>query len=458
MIGRARSDANIEDTPETMDTPTPALSLLDFRMPLSREAFARANRVIPGGVNSPARAFGAVGGSPPFIARAKGPYLYDIDEHSYIDYVGSWGPMILGHARPEVVSAVAAALEMGSSFGAPTVREVEIAEVVVRAVPSIAKVRFVSSGTEAAMSAVRVARGVTGRSKIVKMAGHYHGHIDALLVQAGSAATTLGVPNSPGVTDGATRDTILCPFNDAGAVADVLARFPGQVAAVLLEPIAGNMGLVPPRAGYLAALREMTKKAGTLLVFDEVMTGFRVAHGGAQELYGITPDLTALGKIIGGGLPAAAYGSSSAIMDQISPVGPIYQAGTLSGNPLAMAAGLTTLSLLGQGALYERLEVLSARLAEGLDRAATDAGVPHVVQRVGSMLTLFFHDGPIHDYDGAKRSDTQLFARYFWEMLARGVYLPCSQFEAAFVSTAHTEDEIDRTVQAAREALKASLS
>jgi glutamate-1-semialdehyde 2,1-aminomutase len=458
MIGRARSDANIEDTPETMDTPTPALSLLDFRMPLSREAFARANRVIPGGVNSPARAFGAVGGSPPFIARAKGPYLYDIDEHSYIDYVGSWGPMILGHARPEVVSAVAAALEMGSSFGAPTVREVEIAEVVVRAVPSIDKVRFVSSGTEAAMSAVRVARGVTGRSKIVKMAGHYHGHIDALLVQAGSAATTLGVPNSPGVTDGATRDTILCPFNDAGAVADVLARFPGQVAAVLLEPIAGNMGLVPPRAGYLAALREMTKKAGTLLVFDEVMTGFRVAHGGAQELYGITPDLTALGKIIGGGLPAAAYGSSSAIMDQISPVGPIYQAGTLSGNPLAMAAGLTTLSLLGQGALYERLEVLSARLAEGLDRAATDAGVPHVVQRVGSMLTLFFHDGPIHDYDGAKRSDTQLFARYFWEMLARGVYLPCSQFEAAFVSTAHTEDEIDRTVQAAREALKASLS
>jgi glutamate-1-semialdehyde 2,1-aminomutase len=439
-----------------MDTPTPARSRPDFQLPLSREAFARANRVIPGGVNSPARAFGAVGGSPPFIASAKGAYLFDIDGHSYIDYVGSWGPMILGHVHPQVGGAIAAALELGSSFGAPTMREVEIAELVVEAVPSINKVRFVSSGTEAAMSAVRVARGVTGRSKIIKMAGHYHGHIDALLVQAGSAATTLGIPNSPGVTEGAVQDTILCPFNDAGAVADILARFPGQVAAVLLEPIAGNMGLVPPRPGYLAALREMTEKAGTLLVFDEVMTGFRVAYGGAQELYGIAPDLTALGKVIGGGLPAAAYGSSAAIMDQVSPVGPIYQAGTLSGNPLAMAAGLTTLRLLSQGALYERLEVLSARLAEGLDRAATDAGLPHVVQRVGSMLTLFFHDGPVHDYDDAKRSDTHLFARYFWEMLARGVYLPCSQFEAAFVSTAHTEDEIDRTVQAAREALQAS--
>jgi glutamate-1-semialdehyde 2,1-aminomutase len=453
---RARSDRIDEVTSETMDTPTPARSRPDFQLPLSREAFARANRVIPGGVNSPARAFGAVGGSPPFIARANGAYLYDIDDHSYIDYIGSWGPMILGHAHPQVGGAIAAALELGSSFGAPTVREVEIAEAVVEAVPSIDKVRFVSSGTEAAMSAVRVARGVTGRSKIIKMAGHYHGHIDALLVQAGSAATTLGTPNSPGVTEGAVQDTILCPFNDPGAVADVLARFPGQIAAVLLEPIAGNMGLVPPRPGYLAALREMTEKARTLLVFDEVMTGFRVAYGGAQELYRITPDVTALGKVIGGGLPAAAYGSSTAIMDQVSPVGPIYQAGTLSGNPLAMAAGLTTLRLLSQGALYERLEALSARLAEGLDRAATDAGLPHVVQRVGSMLTLFFHDGPIYDYDDAKRSNTRLFARYFWEMLARGVYLPCSQFEAAFVSAAHTEDDIDRTVQAAREALQAS--
>ncbi len=326
------------------------------------------------------------------------------------------------------------------------------------AVPSVEKVRFVSSGTEAAMSAVRVARGVTGRSKIVKMSGHYHGHVDALLVQAGSAATTLGTPNSPGVTEGATRDTILCPFNDARAVADVLGRFPGDVAAVLLEPIAGNMGLVPPEPGYLAALRELTEKHGTLLIFDEVMTGFRVAYGGAQALYGITPDMTALGKVIGGGLPAAAYGASAAVMDRVSPAGPIFQAGTLSGNPLAMAAGLATLRLLRDESPYERLERLSARLAEGLDRAATDAGVPHVVQRVGSMLTLFFHDGPVRNYDDARGSDTRLFGRFFWEMLARGVYLPCSQFEAAFVSAAHTEDDIDRTIDAAREALRASLT
>jgi glutamate-1-semialdehyde 2,1-aminomutase len=290
---------------------------------------------------------------------------------------------------------------------------------------------------------------------IIKMTGHYHGHIDALLVQAGSAATTLGVPNSPGVTQGATQDTLLCPFNDASAVADLLDHHRGQVAAVLLEPIAGNMGLVPPRPGYLEALRELTEHHGALLVFDEVMTGFRVAHGGAQAWYGVTPDLTALGKIIGGGLPAAAYGASARIMDNISPAGPIYQAGTLSGNPLAMAAGLTTLRLLRDEPPYERLEGLSARLAEGLDRAATDAKVPHVVQRAGSMLTLFFHHGPVHNYEEAKQSDTRLFARFFWEMLARGVYLPCSQFEAAFVSAAHTEADIDRTIAAARESLRA---
>jgi glutamate-1-semialdehyde 2,1-aminomutase len=275
------------------------------------------------------------------------------------------------------------------------------------------------------------------------------------LVQAGSAATTLGTPNSPGVTEGAVQDTILCPFNDVKAVSDVLAQFPGQVAAVLLEPIAGNMGLVPPQPGYLEALRELTAKDGSLLIFDEVMTGFRVAYGGAQALYGITPDLTALGKVIGGGLPAAAYGARAPIMNQVSPVGPIYQAGTLSGNPLAMAAGLATLQILRDESPYDRMEALSARLAEGLDRAATDAGVPHVVQRVGSMLTLFFHDGPVLDYDDARRSDTKLFARFFWEMLARGVYLPCSQFEAAFVSAAHTEGDIDQTIAAAREALEA---
>ncbi len=435
--------------------PTPAGSKPEFELPLSHMAFERANKVIPGGVNSPARAFGAVGGEPPFIARGHGAYLHDIDGHSYIDYVGSWGPMILGHAHPQVRGAIVEALDQGTSFGAPTIREIEIAEVVAEAIPSIEKVRFVSSGTEAAMSAVRLARGVTGRPKIIKMTGHYHGHVDALLVQAGSAATTLGTPNSPGVTAGAVEDTILCPFNDVHAVALALAQFPGQVAAVLLEPIAGNMGLVPPLPGYLAALRELTEKQGSLLVFDEVMTGFRVAYGGAQELFGIRPDLTALGKIIGGGLPAAAYGASARIMDHVSPAGPIYQAGTLSGNPLAMAAGLSVLKILRDRSIYDRLESLSSRLADGLDRAATDARVPHSVQRVGSMLTLFFHDGPVKNYDDARGSDTRLFARFFWEMLARGVYLPCSQFEAAFVSAAHIEDDIDRTVDAARESLRA---
>ncbi|HEV3166726.1 MAG TPA: glutamate-1-semialdehyde 2,1-aminomutase [Isosphaeraceae bacterium] len=437
-----------------MTSSTPAGSRPEFSLPRSHEAFARACNVIPGGVNSPARAFGAVGGEPPFIARAEGAYLFDIEGHRYIDYVGSWGPMILGHAHHGVNQAVSEALALGSSFGAPTVREVEIAEAVIAAVPSIEKVRFVSSGTEATMSAVRLARGFTGRNKIIKMAGHYHGHVDALLVQAGSGATTLGTPNSPGVTAGATADTILCPYNDASTIADVFAHFPGQIAAVLLEPIAGNMGLVPPRSGYLELLSELTTKHGALLIFDEVMTGFRVAYGGAQARYGIRPDLTALGKILGGGLPAAAYGGAGKIMDQISPVGPIYQAGTLSGNPLAMAAGLKTLQILREQPPYDRLEALSTRLAEGLDRAATKAGLPHVVQRVGSMLTLFFNANPVHHYDDAKRSDTARFARFFWEMLARGVYLPCSQFEAAFVSAAHTEEYIEQTIAAAEEALR----
>ena len=437
---------------------TPATSVPSYRLPESHAAFVRANKVIPGGVNSPARAFGAVGGEPPFMARAQGQFLYDIDGHQYIDYIGSWGPMILGHGHPSVKRAVAEALETGTSFGAPTTREIDIAEAVVEAVPSVEKVRFVSSGTEAAMSAVRVARGVTGRDKIVKMTGHYHGHVDALLVQAGSAVTTLGHPNSPGVTAGATADTILCPFNDIMAVAEAFRQFPGQVAAVLLEPVAGNMGLVPPASGYLEKLRDLTAKDGALLVFDEVMTGFRLALGGAQERFGVTPDLTALGKIVGGGLPAAAYGASSRVMDFVSPAGPIYQAGTLSGNPLAMAAGLETIRILRDESPYERLEILSSRLAEGLRRAATDAKVPHVVQRVGSMLTLFFHDGPVTDYASALRSDTALFGRFFWEMLARGVYLPCSQFEAAFVSAAHTEADVDHTIQAAGEALRAATA
>jgi glutamate-1-semialdehyde 2,1-aminomutase len=438
-----------------MNAPTPALSRPGFHLPKSQAAFQRACRLTPGGVNSPARAFGAVGGQPPFIDHGDGPYLHDIDGHSYIDYVGSWGPLILGHAHPKVRAAIATALELGSTFGAPTLREIEIAQVVAAAVPSIEMVRFVSSGTEAVMSAVRVARGVTARAKIIKMTGHYHGHVDGLLVQAGSAATTLGTPNSPGVTAGAAGDTILCPFNDAQAVAHALAKSRGEVAAVLLEPIAGNMGLVPPAPGYLAALRELTASDGALLIFDEVITGFRVAYGGAQALYGVTPDITILGKIVGGGLPAAAYGASARIMNQVSPAGPIFQAGTLSGNPLAMAAGLTTLELLRDLAPYDRLESLTARLAEGIDRAATDAGIPHVVARIGSMFTLFFHDGPVSNYDEARQSDTVRFGRFFWEMLARGVYLPCSQFEAVFVSTAHTEDLIDQTIQAAGEALHA---
>lgn len=434
---------------------TPAASVPEFALPHSHEAFVRANRSIPGGVNSPARAFGAVGGEPPFISRAQGAYLYDIDGHQYIDYIGSWGPMILGHGHPRVKATIREALELGSSFGAPTVRETEIAELVIEMVPSIEKVRFVSSGTEAAMSGIRLARGATGRHKIIKMAGHYHGHVDSLLVQAGSAATTLGTPNSPGVTPGAAADTILCPFNDVAAVEEILRAYPGEVAALLLEPVAGNMGLVPPSPGYLERLRELTDRNGVILVFDEVMTGFRLARGGAQERFGVTPDLTALGKIVGGGLPAAAYGAKTAIMDHVSPVGQVYQAGTLSGNPLAMAAGLETLRILQESPPYDRLESLSARLEEGLHKAAADLGIPHVIQRVGSMFTLFFTADPVTDYESAKRSDTRRFARFFWEMMARGVYLPCSQFEAAFVSATHTEADIDATIAAARAALRA---
>jgi glutamate-1-semialdehyde 2,1-aminomutase len=419
----------------------------------SREAFDRASQLIPGGVNSPARAFGAVGGHPIFIARGEGARLYDIDGNDYLDYVGSWGPLILGHCHPRVVRAVEEALHKGASFGAPTELETQLAELIVDAVPSIEMVRMVSSGTEASMSAVRLARGYTGRDVIVKFAGCYHGHVDALLVAAGSSASTLGVPNSPGVPRGCTQDTLLLRFNDTQGLADAFAAHGDRIAGVILEPVVGNMGLVPPAPEFLAQLRALTQRHGALLIYDEVMTGFRLAYGGAQALYKQLPDLTVLGKVVGGGLPVGAYGGRAEIMSRVMPAGPVFQAGTLSGNPLAMAAGVATLLELRERPPYAKLETLSAKLADGLGRAAAAAGVPHCVQRVGSMVTLFFTAGPVTDYDGAKASDTARFGRFFWAMMDRGMYLPCSQFEAAFVSAAHTEADVNRTVAAAQEAL-----
>jgi glutamate-1-semialdehyde 2,1-aminomutase len=420
----------------------------------SREAFQRACRVLPGGVNSPARAFGAVGGEPLFIARGEGPYLYDLDGNQYLDFIGSWGPLILGHAHPRVVRAVEETLRRGASFGAPTEQETQLAEMVVAAVPSIEMVRMVSSGTEASMSAVRLARGFTGRDVIAKFAGCYHGHVDSLLVQAGSSATTLGVPNSPGVPRGCTADTLVLRFNDVQGLADAFATHGDQIAGVILEPIAGNMGLVTPTEEFLGELRRLTDKHGSLLIFDEVMTGFRLAYGGAQQLYKQMPDLTVLGKIIGGGLPVGAFGGRADVMKKVLPAGPVFQAGTLSGNPLAMASGLATLQELRDHPPYARLEQMGSRLAEGLTKAAGAAGVPVCLNRVGSMWTLFFTPGPVVNYDTARLCDTARFARFFWAMMDRGVYLPCSQFEAAFLSAAHAEKHIDQTLAAAREALQ----
>jgi glutamate-1-semialdehyde 2,1-aminomutase len=419
----------------------------------SREAFARACRAIPGGVNSPARAFGAVGGQPLFIARGEGPYLIDIDGNRYLDYVGSWGPLILGHAHPAVVQAVEKALHHGASFGAPTEIETELAELIIAAVKSIEMVRMVSSGTEAAMSAIRLARGFTGRDLIVKFAGCYHGHVDSLLVQAGSSATTLGVPNSPGVPKSCTADTLSLRFNDTEGLAEAFRAHGDQVAGVILEPVVGNMGLVAPRREFLTDLRRLTERHGAVLIYDEVMTGFRLAFGGAQELYGQRPDLTIFGKIVGGGLPVGAYGGRADIMQKVMPAGPVFQAGTLSGNPLAMAAGWATLRELRDHPPHERLEKMGKALADGLDQAATAAGLTHQLARVGSMWTLFFAPEPVTDYDMAKKSDTARFARFFWAMMDRGIYLPCSQFEAAFLSAAHTEEHVGQTVAAAREAL-----
>ena len=420
-------------------------------MTQSEELFARAQRLIPGGVNSPVRAFKAVGGTPLFIRKAEGARMWDADGKGYIDYVGSWGPLILGHAHPSVVEAITQAAVRGTSYGAPCAAEVELADRVVRLVPSIQKVRFVSSGTEATMSALRLARGFTGRNKILKFEGCYHGHADALLVAAGSGVATLGIPGSPGVPPGTVADTVTAPFNDLGAVEKVVEAHGPDLAAIIVEPVAGNMGCVAPRDGYLQGLRDLATRAGAILVFDEVMTGFRLSSGGAQVLYGIKPDLTCLGKIIGGGLPVGAYGGRADIMDHVAPSGPVYQAGTLSGNPLAMAAGCVTLDLLQRAGTYMRLEMLAARLHAGLLGARDEADVKVTINRVGSMITLFFTPGPVHDYASAKTSDTALFARFFHELLARGIYFPPAQYEAAFVSLAHTESDIDATVRAAGE-------
>jgi glutamate-1-semialdehyde 2,1-aminomutase len=415
--------------------------------------FEQAQRLIPGGVNSPVRAFRGVGGTPRFIARGAGAHLYDVDDNRYVDYVLSWGPLILGHAHADVVAAVAEQAARGTSFGAPTELESEIAQMVTQIMPAVEMLRFVSSGTEATMSVVRLARAYTGRSKVIKFAGCYHGHADEFLVQAGSGVATLGLPDSPGVPAAVTADTLSTPYNDLAAVERLLELHPQQVAAIIIEPVAGNMGLVPPAEGFLPGLRRLASQHGALLVFDEVMTGFRVALGGAQARYGVTPDLTCLGKVIGGGLPAAAYGGRRDIMEQIAPAGPVYQAGTLSGNPLAMAAGIVTLRAISQPGVFERLEQATARLRDGFLAAAQAADVPLQAAAVGSMWGFFFAAEPVTDYASAKQhADTARYARFFHAMLDRGVYLAPSQFEAAFVSLAHDDALLQQTIAAAAEA------
>lgn len=410
---------------------------------------------MPGGVNSPARAFGAVGGTPLFIDHANGPYLVDIDGGRFLDYIGSWGPMILGHAHPEVIDAVRQAAERGTSYGAPTEAESRLAEQIIEAVPSVEKVRLVNSGTEATMSAIRVARGATGRVKVIKFSGNYHGHVDSLLVAAGSSAATLGVPDSPGVTPGAGQDTIVLPYNDVAAIRDCFERYAGEVAAVIMEPVVGNMGCVIPATEFLREVRQLTAADGAILIFDEVMTGFRLALGGAQERFGIIPDMTTLGKIVGGGMPLGAYGGKAEIMDHVLPAGKVFQAGTLSGNPVAVAAGSTTLRILRDDPPYEYLDRLGDRLAQGLRHAASTAGVEHQVQQIGSMLTLFFNPDPVREWVDADRSDRHAYGRYFWEMIHRGIYLPCSQFESWFFSRVHDDAMIDETIAAAEDALRA---
>ena len=418
----------------------------------SEQLFSTAQNLIPGGVNSPVRAFRGVGGTPRFISSARGATITDVDGRTYIDYVGSWGPMILGHADEEVVAAVQEVAAKGTSFGAPTELEINLAQEVIDAVPSIEMVRMVSSGTEATMSAIRLARGVTGRTKLVKFEGCYHGHADSLLVKAGSGVATLGLPDSPGVPAAFAENTITVPFNNPAALEQIFAEH-ADIAAVIIEPVVGNMGCVPPQPGYLEAVRELTRDHGALLIFDEVMTGFRLARGGAQERYNISPDITTLGKIIGGGLPVGAYGGSREIMNHIAPAGPVYQAGTLSGNPLSMTAGLITLRRLRDKSVYDRLEDASSKLCEGLANAAREAGVKTVTNRVGSMWTSFFTSEPVVDWDSANKCDRQLYGKFFHAMLDEGIYLAPSQFEAAFVSLAHTDEIIEQSVEAARKAL-----
>ncbi len=421
----------------------------------SETAFARAKNVIPGGVNSPVRAFRSVGGTPVFISSAHGCSLVDLDGNAYIDYVMSWGPLILGHAHPDVVAAIVAAAAFGTSYGAPTEAESEMAELVISMVPSVEKVRFCCSGTEATMSALRLARGFTGRAKVLKFAGCYHGHGDAFLISAGSGALTNGVPDSPGITEGVSRDTIVIDYNDLEGVAEAFRLHGDEIAAVIVEPYVGNMGLVLPLPGFLPGLRDLCTRYGAVLIFDEVMTGFRVAPGGVQEREGVLPDLTTLGKIIGGGLPVGAFGGRADIMAKLSPEGPVYQAGTLSGNPLAMAAGLATLRGLQAPGVYAHLEAVGSRFATGMSAVFTTHGVPHVTAQRGSMVGFFFTEGPVTNLTSAKRSDTGLYGRFFHAMLDRGVYLAPSQFEAGFLSTAHRPLDVDATLAAADEALSA---
>ena len=421
---------------------------------VSKKLFAEAQRCIPGGVNSPVRAFRSVGGHPLFIKKAKGAHLYDVDGNRFIDYVLSWGPMILGHAPTPVIKALARAAAAGTSFGAPTELEVRLARMIAEAMPSMEQVRLVSSGTEAVMSAIRLARAYTSRDTILKFEGCYHGHADYLLAKAGSGLATLGIPDCPGVPADFTSHTLTAPYNDLKTVQRLVEMHARQLACIIVEPVAGNMGVVPPAQDFLPRLRDLTRAQGILLIFDEVITGFRVAYGGAQTLYGVTPDLTCLGKIIGGGLPVGAYGGRRDIMQRVAPAGPVYQAGTLSGNPLAVTAGIETLKRLRAPGAYKKLENASAHLAEGLGKAAQQAGVPVTQTRIGSMLGLFFTKGPVVDYASAKTSDRQAYAKFFHRMLKQGVYFAPSQFEAAFMSTAHTPRDIEHTIKSARTAFK----